>query len=962
MKKLFDLTQAKRFWGHIKNLFLPKPKNEGTFGKYLKYISEDITEWADFPSALIFKGIVDTYDDLLTIADAKRGDLYHIEKGDQAGSEYFYNGESWEYVGQLIKIDEAAYVKKIGDTMTGALNFTQKAVNGDNTIIIDGKNKSITLRTDNTKSAKIIELNGSNSIINGDGLSEVEYGTKNAVVIGYSILYNDVSIDNIVTGSDGRKTITIDLINDNSTYQALFREIDFLTDWGATGVLKFRIADYDNPNSEIFQASVTLKVQDFEWVITGDSGKYVVKDTFSPFDLIKDYVYSTYHAENLPNLTFRLTLQELTSGNWDSSLANGDSIDLIYSNTLNGTLGENGSVILGKSNNIIDAHHAFAQGFGNIVISDQGNASGKLNLIDSNAQNAHVEGYYNVASDKQAHAEGARTKASAENAHAEGEWTAARGKDSHAEGYGALTGEKAAHAEGYGTAATGYGSHAEGCQNDDGNSSDSLNNDETFKENIQIKNKVAQYQYESGYYRALSGARGKASHVEGIGCSTGLLEQSTDGSYKLTKGFEGKAAHAQGKNCEAYGNYSFAGGQDSKSYGAKSLAFGAGCETGTAISGSTANNSVALGDHTVTLTNGELACGVYNTSATGRFLFSVGNGTIGNRSNAFEVNTMGTATVARDPVKNMDVATKQYVDAVKDYAISLNGQAAEITKKNTIIDEQHNSIEFYSGYNSTLLENFTAANISQIAKGATKITGTNWWGFSRPDPVGTTLYYPLIYFDKVSVKLIFNITITKTTTNKSATYSVCILVDTPPTHTAVILSELPKGLDFTLSKKPDDPSSTVKDTTQLLSLKVSSSFLSGCDVKIQLKQYSFVEGNKLGLKMVTKFEVSNNIPSYSNMTTNKNWIDYMEETAQVQAKSHPSIIGTEVPWQSLEKAVAQSATNQIQGAKKGNITLKYSPDILLNIDNITFEVGDHIPDTPYLYYTFKNFTNKLALS
>ena len=136
--------------------------------------------------------------------------------------------------------------------MTGALNFTQKAVNGDNTIIIDGKSKSITLRTDNTKSAKIIELNGSNSIINGDGLSEVEYGTKNAAVIGYSILYNDVSIDNIVTGSDGRKTITIDLINDNSTYQALFREIDFLTDWGATGVLKFRIADYDNPNSEIF--------------------------------------------------------------------------------------------------------------------------------------------------------------------------------------------------------------------------------------------------------------------------------------------------------------------------------------------------------------------------------------------------------------------------------------------------------------------------------------------------------------------------------------------------------------------------------------------------------------------------------------------------------------------------------------------------------------------------------------
>lgn len=310
--------------------------------------------------------------------------------------------------------------------------------------------------------------------------------------------------------------------------------------------------------------------------------------------------------------------------------------------------------------------------------------------------------------------------------------------------------------------------------------------------------------------------------------------------------------------------------------------------------------------------------------------------------------------VPNDPIADMEVATKRYADAVK----ALNCQAAKITKKNTIIDEYRNSIEFYSGYNSTLLEDFTAANISQIAKGMTAVTGTNWWGFSRTNPAGIPIYYPLIYFDKVSVKLIFNITITKTTTNKSATYPVCILADTPPAHTMAILSELPKGLDFTLSKKPDKP----RGTTQLLSLKVDSSFLSGCDVKIQLKQYSFTNGDKLGLKMVTNFEISDNIPSYSNMTTNKNWIDYMEETVQIEAKSHPSIIGTEVPWQSLEEAVAQSAINQIQGATKGNIALNYSPDILLNIDNITFEVGDHIPDTSYLYYTLKNFTNKLALS
>ena len=933
MKKLFDLTQAKRFWGHIKNLFLPKPKNEGAFGKYLKYISEDTTEWADFPSALIFKGVVDTYDDLLTIADAKRGDLYHIEKGDQAGSEYFYNGESWEYVGQLIKIDDAAYVKKIGDTMTGALNFTQKAVNGDNTIIIDGKSKSITLRTDNTKSAKIIELNGSNSIINGDGLSEVEYGTKNAAVIGYSILYNDVSIDNIVTGSDGRKTITIDLINDNSTYQALFREIDFLTDWGATGVLKFRIADYDNPDSEIFQASVTLKVQDFEWVITGDSGEYVVKDTFSPFDLIKDYVYSTYHAANLPNLTFRLTLQELTSGNWDSSLANGDSIDLIYSNTLNGTLGENGSMILGKSNNIIDAHHAFAQGFGNIVISDQGNASGKLNLIDSNAQNAHVEGYYNVASDKQAHAEGARTKASAENAHAEGEWTAARGKDSHAEGYGALTGEKAAHAEGYGTAATGYGSHAEGCQNDDGNSGDSLNNDETFKENIQIKNKVAQYQYESGYYRALSGARGKASHVEGIGCSTGLLEQSTDGSYKLTKGFEGKAAHAQGKNCEAYGSYSFAGGQDSKAYGTKSLAFGAGCETGTAISGSTANNSVALGDHTVTLTNGELACGVYNTSTTGKFLFSVGNGTMGNRSNAFEVNTMGTATVARDPVKDMDVATKQYVDN--------KGTCALITEKRIITEERGGTLPIYIGKNTLTGASFTCADITEMTKDNTSVSNGNTLTFTYPSS-NVILYIPFIYTQQTASRLCYKATITKN--NIQAEYMMYFLLDAPKIATCVVFHNLPSDISFSFT---NDPSISLGENLLVL-FKLSSGKLSGATVSIKLISYKFQKGNYVRLPH------AQNPNQISDLNISTGWDSYTTNVDAISPTPITHILGTPYKLQTLDEACEVK-----QG--EGNIILNYSPTIMTSF-NKNIDIGSYLPNDLYIMWQLQNIQNKQIIN
>lgn len=303
--------------------------------------------------------------------------------------------------------------------------------------------------------------------------------------------------------------------------------------------------------------------------------------------------------------------------------------------------------------------------------------------------------------------------------------------------------------------------------------------------------------------------------------------------------------------------------------------------------------------------------------------------------------------VSNDPIANMEVATKRYVDAVK----ALNCQAAKITKKNVIEDEHSNSIEFYSGYNSSLLEDFTAVNIAQVVKGMTTVTGTNSWKFSRITPVGVTVYYPLIYFNKVSSKLIFNVIITKTDTNESATFPVCILVDTPPAYTTLVLSNLPDGLDFTLSKKPDD-SGQVKDTSLLLSLKVTSSFLSKCEVKIQLKQYYFMKGVKFGLKMITKLSEADPT-DYSNMEVTKNWIDYMEETTQIETiPNQISIIGTEIQWQELDQA----------SSAQENIALKWSPDIFISIDNTTFEVGDCIPDTSYLYYTFKNFTNNLALS
>lgn len=100
MKKLFDKEAAKRFWNNIKKLFLRKPQNEGAAGKYLKYVSEDATEWADFPAFLTYKGTVNTFDALPK--QANKGDVYTILTGAQAGAEYFYTGNGWEYAGKLI--------------------------------------------------------------------------------------------------------------------------------------------------------------------------------------------------------------------------------------------------------------------------------------------------------------------------------------------------------------------------------------------------------------------------------------------------------------------------------------------------------------------------------------------------------------------------------------------------------------------------------------------------------------------------------------------------------------------------------------------------------------------------------------------------------------------------------------------------------------------------------------------
>ena len=114
MKKLFDKEAAKRFWNNIKKLFLRKPQNKGAAGKYLKYVSEDATEWADFPAFLTYKGTTPTETTLRKI-QATKGDVYTVV---ETKAEWFYDGTDWEYIGDLVG---GEFVKTAGDTMKGIL-------------------------------------------------------------------------------------------------------------------------------------------------------------------------------------------------------------------------------------------------------------------------------------------------------------------------------------------------------------------------------------------------------------------------------------------------------------------------------------------------------------------------------------------------------------------------------------------------------------------------------------------------------------------------------------------------------------------------------------------------------------------------------------------------------------------------------------------------------------------------
>ena len=299
------------------------------------------------------------------------------------------------------------------------------------------------------------------------------------------------------------------------------------------------------------------------------------------------------------------------------------------------------------------------------------------------------------AQGKRSVAQGTTTIAKGNYSHAEGDNSVALGPDSHAEGYATVTYGKASHSEGTSTQAIGEGSHAEGSntkatktgahsEGEETNASGYASHTEGLFNNVLSEIPADTGGSGSGITPPPSTGwnvdehRGDAGHAEGYG--------------NVVYGF---ASHAEGHQNKSSGHYSHSEGLLNTASGNYSHAEGIGClasDTGAHAGGSycyaITSNAFAHGQSLTTNIPNQTVFGEYNldlpfSSRETQYLFAIGNGTdVNNRSNAFVSYKDGRAAIGKDPVNDLDVATKKYVDGktgkLYKHLITLNNENRDV--------------------------------------------------------------------------------------------------------------------------------------------------------------------------------------------------------------------------------------------------------------------------------------------
>ena len=276
-----------------------------------------------------------------------------------------------------------------------------------------------------------------------------------------------------------------------------------------------------------------------------------------------------------------------------------------------------------------------AEGFNTTAYGIGSHAEGKgTTAIGNYIGGAHAEGQTTTASARAAHAEGNETTASGEVSHAEGNGTIAFGYCSHAEGSTTITSEEMSHAEGRATIASGKYSHAEG------KGYNAVRNNITYTTLEQNRYKLSQLP---------NGCKVSDKIIIGKKIYTISSIDSTDSTIITTSPNLPSSSEAQSIGVIII----------SPTIASGLVSHAEGYET-------TANHK---SQHVF----GEYNIADDSTAAAtkrGNYVEIVGNGTSDNAlSNARTLDWSGNEvlagklTVGTAPTGNMDVATKQYVDA-----------------------------------------------------------------------------------------------------------------------------------------------------------------------------------------------------------------------------------------------------------------------------------------------------------
>lgn len=252
-------------------------------------------------------------------------------------------------------------------------------------------------------------------------------------------------------------------------------------------------------------------------------------------------------------------------------------------------------------------------------------------------------------------------------------------------------------------------------------------------EEISLGRKAGESNYENAYNANVVTSAGMKSIAVGYAASATGNYSSSFGSSTVAEGIDshaqgrstialGEASHAEGVDTQAIGDFSHAEGDHTIASGDKSHAGGYYSSTNGKI------GAFVHGLNVVANAEYQTIFGKYSNALT-TDAFVIGNGTAdNNRSNIFSVDWDGHATlkdsllIGRDPVLDLEVATKQYVDvkisAVEDdklfsYTTQLTADSSTIEFNDSKIDV-NKCLVYYNGLLLILGENYTITDEKTI--------------------------------------------------------------------------------------------------------------------------------------------------------------------------------------------------------------------------------------------------------